>query len=239
MCSPSRATLFTGVYPAEHGVTLTLTAGRPAPDPKNAPGRGRGRWCDLCASRAAPRERLLQAASAAACSGWAEAPATRPVLPAGHPEPGAILLRAAGYEVAYKGKWHLTHPSGEKAARACSAAGRTATRSGSTRDYGFADWVPPDAGENAKAENFGGGNAGRGRGLGRGLHPPGRELARPREPAGAVLPGRLAGQPARRARLPGLLRDAAATRPPSSATSASSCRRPSTRTCAASRSSTR
>src|SRR6187549_1532099 len=27
-------------------------------------------------------------------------------------------------------------------------------------DYGFADWEPPDAGENAKAEHFGAGNAG-------------------------------------------------------------------------------
>ena len=28
------------------------------------------------------------------------------------------------------------------------------------RDYGFADWEPPDAGGDAKAETFGGGNAG-------------------------------------------------------------------------------
>ena len=32
------------------------------------------------------------------------------------------------------------------------------------RDYGFADWEVPDAGENAKAPNFGGGNAGEGEG---------------------------------------------------------------------------
>ena len=37
MCSPSRATLFTGRYPAEHGVTLTLTAADLRPDPRNAP----------------------------------------------------------------------------------------------------------------------------------------------------------------------------------------------------------
>jgi choline-sulfatase len=37
MCSPSRATLFTGRYPAEHEVTLTLTAADLHPDPRNAP----------------------------------------------------------------------------------------------------------------------------------------------------------------------------------------------------------
>ena len=38
MCSPSRATLFTGRYPAEHGVELTLTAADLKPDPRNTPG---------------------------------------------------------------------------------------------------------------------------------------------------------------------------------------------------------
>ena len=37
MCSPSRATLFTGTYPARHGVTLTLTAADLKPDPRNLP----------------------------------------------------------------------------------------------------------------------------------------------------------------------------------------------------------
>ena len=41
MCSPSRATLFTGRYPAQHGVELTLTAADLRPDPRNAPCRRR------------------------------------------------------------------------------------------------------------------------------------------------------------------------------------------------------
>ena len=45
----------------------------------------------------------------------------------------------------------------------------------------------------------------RGRGLGRGLHPADRTLVGARVPAGAVLPRRLAGQPPRRARLPGVV----------------------------------
>ncbi|HYQ13797.1 MAG TPA: sulfatase-like hydrolase/transferase, partial [Solirubrobacterales bacterium] len=83
-----------------------------------------------------------------------------PVLPPGMSNL-ATMLREAGYEVAYKGKWHLTHPSGDGALLSGwdqSDATRIAA------DYGFADWEAPDAGENAKAENFGGGNAGHGRG---------------------------------------------------------------------------
>ncbi len=45
------------------------------------------------------------------------------------------------------------------------------------RDYGFADWEAPDAGENAKAEHFGGGNAGDGEGWDEVYTAPGRALA--------------------------------------------------------------
>ena len=75
----------------------------------------------------------------------------------------ATLLREAGYTVAYKGKWHLTHPSGGEGG-AARRLGAAATPSAIERDYGFADWEAPDAGENAKAEHFGGGNAGEGEG---------------------------------------------------------------------------
>jgi arylsulfatase A-like enzyme len=74
----------------------------------------------------------------------------------------AGFLRASGYHVAYKGKWHLTHPSqGEGGLLGGWGA---ADERRIERDYGFADWEAPDAGENAKAEHFGGGNAGEGEG---------------------------------------------------------------------------
>ena len=149
------------------------------------------------------------------------------------------LLRAAGYEVAYKGKWHLTHPSGEKGVEGLLGGWLPQDADVLARDYGFADWEVPDAGENAEAPNFGGGNAGEGEGWDEVyIRQVERWLGRDDLP-GAVLPRRLAGQPPRRARLPGLVSRPAATRRRSSATSASSCRRPSTRTCAASRPSTR
>jgi choline-sulfatase len=150
MCSPSRATLFTGLYPARHRVTLTLTASDLRPDPRHGPAVAAD-LARLMLRRGAPRGRALRQFVAGALNlgppGGGE-PELRPETPN-----LARMLRAAGYEVAYKGKWHLTQPAspegwGERDARLLEER------------FGFAGWEPPDAGENAKAENFGGGTAG-------------------------------------------------------------------------------
>lgn len=108
MCSPSRATLFTGVYPAQHGVTDTLSFG----------------------FRASVNETELD------------------------PNLGNLAkMLYPHYEVQFRGKWHLSkgglnqiHP--EKSLMAADVA-----------IYGFQGWTPPDAGENVRLENFGGGYA--------------------------------------------------------------------------------
>jgi choline-sulfatase len=158
MCSPSRATLLTSRYPAEHGVTLTLTAADLRPDPRNAPAVAAAMAGILRRSQAPAGRVLTQFARGALRLG--EQSGDEPVLPPALPNL-ATLLRGAGYHVAYKGKWHLTHPSGGPGAM---FAGWTPGDAERLAELGFAEWEPPDAGENAKAEHFGGGNAGEGEG---------------------------------------------------------------------------
>jgi arylsulfatase A-like enzyme len=102
MCSPSRSTLFTGTYPAQHQVTQTLTEG--------------GVY--------SPGEIQLNNQT---------------------PNIGRIL-DDIGYDVQYRGKWHLSKGAdgGDPLAKDISL-------------YGFKGWIGPDAGEDAKPENFGGG----------------------------------------------------------------------------------
>ena len=109
MCSPSRATLFTGLYPAEHGVELTLTAADLRPNPRFAPAVA-ATMAGIIRRRQAPARRVLTGFGRGLFR-IGESRGHEPELPAGLPNM-ASLLRAAGYHVAYKGKWHLTHPSG-------------------------------------------------------------------------------------------------------------------------------
>jgi arylsulfatase A-like enzyme len=150
MCSPSRATLLTGTWPARHGVTLTLTAADLRPEPRHIPWVLR-QVATMLASGDAPRKRVARQFLRGLrrrdpnAGQEAELGDDPPTL--------GTLMREAGYEVGYKGKWHLTKPlHGDQWSAADSEA--------IARRFGFADWDPPDAGENTKAENFGGGTAG-------------------------------------------------------------------------------
>ncbi|HDL17611.1 MAG TPA: twin-arginine translocation signal domain-containing protein, partial [Bacteroidetes bacterium] len=105
MCSPSRATLLTGLYPEQHGVTGTLPE----------------------AEHGASTE-------------------FEPELDSGM-QNMAKILKSAGYNVYYKGKWHVSKPQGEE------------WNADDLARYGFDAWDPPDAGENVAPENYGGGRA--------------------------------------------------------------------------------
>jgi choline-sulfatase len=150
MCSPSRATFLTGTYPSRHGVTLTLTEGDLWPDPKNAPAALRA-VARMSISGEVPRHRLARAFVRNALRLGPKS-GNEPELPAGI-DTLATLLRPYGYHVVLKGKWHLTKPvrGGEWS---------TTDAERVERDYGFAEWEPPDAGGDTKAVHFGGGNAG-------------------------------------------------------------------------------
>jgi len=102
MCSPSRATLFTGLYPAQHGVKYTLEE-------------------DM------PDDQYPQVELSTEFKNVAS------------------VMAAAGYEVVYKGKWHVSKPEGEDWAPS------------DLEKFGFMRWDPPDGGANQDISEAGGG----------------------------------------------------------------------------------
>ncbi|MEN3943799.1 sulfatase-like hydrolase/transferase [Prosthecobacter sp. SYSU 5D2] len=104
MCTPSRTTMFTGLYPEQHRNFDTLSEG-------------------MSQSEA---EHQLD-----------------PTLPN-----IATVLGSAGYDVVWKGKWHLSkgmeHPDGGH-------------QDDDISRYGMQQWNSPDAGGDAKLKNYGGG----------------------------------------------------------------------------------
>ena len=149
MCSPSRTSLLTGLYPSRHGVPLTMTKGDLFPDRRNTPDVLRT-VAKLAVSGEVPRGRLATAFGRGLFRLGPKS-GNEPELQPGVGTLGT-LLRERGYHVAFKGKWHLTKPLRGEWSDADSAR--------LDRDYGFAEWEPPDAGGDAKAETFGGGRAG-------------------------------------------------------------------------------
>lgn len=104
MCSPARATLMTGYFPAQHGVKYTLEE-------------------DMYDPRKYDQVQM---------------PLDLPNI--------ATVMRAAGYQVVYKGKWHLSKP----------VKGQP-WRPHDVEQYGFSRWNPPDAGANQDVDQAGGG----------------------------------------------------------------------------------
>jgi choline-sulfatase len=150
MCSPSRASLLTGLRPSRHGVTLTLTEGDLWPARKHA-ARALRSAVRMALRGELPRRRLARTIVRNALRLGPKS-GNEPELPSGI-DNLATLLRRRGYHVAMKGKWHLSKPvSGDEWSEADTVR--------IERDYGFAEWEPPDSGGDTKAENFGGGTAG-------------------------------------------------------------------------------
>ena len=151
MCSPSRASILTSLFPAHHGVGLTLTAGDLKPKRRHSPDviKTVNR---LMRDGTVDRDRLLRA-FARGMFDIGPHSGGEPELPMDLPSLGN-LLGSVGYHVAYRGKWHLTHALGTPEETGMLSGWGEADSVRLSEDYGLLGWEPPDAGENAKAENF-------------------------------------------------------------------------------------
>ena len=129
MCSPSRTTFFTGLYPAQHGVTEVLNLANPVVQMDNGMETTTGR--DLQGIFKSQTQSLSR------------------------------ILETAGYNVHYKGKWHLTKPVYYNPDNPSTGTGQlqwTDLDIGHIAEgWGYKGWNPPDAGDTVTANDMGGG----------------------------------------------------------------------------------
>ena len=125
-CSPSRVTLFTGVYPAHHRVTQVLGFDDTTSDLQ-----------------------MMQQ-----------------ILASNYQNMGK-MMESAGYQVAYKGKWHLTKPTvylnntdrqPDEDEQINQLYWTPADVPHIAEHYRFNDWNYPDAGDDMEMFNLGGGD---------------------------------------------------------------------------------
>lgn len=137
-CSPARVTMLTGLYPAQHGVTEVLEFDNIASVASDLTAES-GKVSGLATNIKERRQRGMTS----------------------NVQNLAKVLKTAGYNVIYKGKWHLTKPANfvndpkqgiyQKYWTPVDAR-QLAER------YGFDGWTVPDAGDNLAIENMGGGS---------------------------------------------------------------------------------
>lgn len=121
-CTPSRVSLFTGLYPSQHGVTQMLQ-------------------CDDPYGSNAVKQQMQVSMSSSL-------------------QNMAKMMRSAGYEVVYKGKWHLTKPGNfivDEAKNINQLYWTAEDARHIAEEWGFSGWNTPDAGDNMDIGNFGGG----------------------------------------------------------------------------------
>lgn len=136
-CSPARVTMLTGLYPAQHGVTEVLEFDNIARFASDV-------TADQGASQAVgmnAKERRQRGMTS-------------------NIQNLAKVLKTAGYNVIFKGKWHLTKPANfvRDPERGIDQKYWTKTDVEQLAErYGFDGWTWPDAGDNLAIENMGGG----------------------------------------------------------------------------------
>lgn len=144
-CSPARVTMLTGLYPAQHGVTEVLEFDNIQRFVNDVTG-------DTSGDPDVPPPTTQQITSAVAMN----AKERRQRALTSEVQNLAKVLRTAGYNVIFKGKWHLTKPAqwvpelGQKYWTEADVE-QLAER------FGFDGWTMPDAGDNMAVENMGGG----------------------------------------------------------------------------------